>query len=81
MLSEQELLLLSNFMYTDISSQRDGRNVSALLNEFASNGAITAENLKLAGVSITGGLNREQMADIMNEMKKRVCRQNCREYR
>ena len=67
MLSDQDLLLLSNFMYANISVQNDGRSIAEILEIYSNNGVVTADNLST--VNITGGIKKDQLADIMNEMK------------
>ena len=68
MLSEYELLLLANFMYADISASQNDESLAVIMLARSVNGVVTAD--KLADVKVTGGINKEQMADIMNMMIK-----------
>ena len=67
MLSDRDLLLLSNFMYADISATSD-KSMIELLDSYTKNGVITTD--KLAHVIVTIGMSKENMAIVMNEMRK-----------
>lgn len=71
--SEKELLLLSNFMYCDVSV--DNGTISEILDRYRNaDGTFTAESVSL--VTASGGLDNKQVADLFTQMSEHISNDN-----
>lgn len=68
-LSEKQMLLLDNFMYTDIAPKYENNNLGDVLKQYTdSNGQVSEEMLKEMSVKTSGGISLNEMSDVMNQM-------------